>query len=64
VATLGVSAGEGTLATLVRNGWIERRGERQVCEVRLTEAKFDPRLEILTCERGAELPTSSRVALT
>ena len=34
VVSLGSSAGEGTLNTMARNGWIERNGG----EVRLTEA--------------------------
>jgi hypothetical protein len=36
VASLGSSAGEGALNTMARNGWIERNGEGQATEVRLT----------------------------
>ena len=37
VASLGSSAGEGTLNTMARNGWIERNGG----EIRLTQAGLE-----------------------
>jgi hypothetical protein len=37
VASLGGSVGEGTLNTMVRNGWIERNGN----EVRLTQTGLE-----------------------
>jgi hypothetical protein len=53
LSTLSVAAGEGTLATLVRNGWIERRG----MELRLTAAGLEAlRAKLPVSERPREEP--------